>query len=76
MLTIRLRANDNMERSISKLKNLLIREGIFKELKDRRYYAKPSVRKKFKREEAARQRIKDIHKELRSAEREYEEFLT
>ena len=75
MITIKLNPNDSMERAITKLKNIVIKEGLYKELKDRRYYAKPSKRKKLKREEAARQRMKDLHKDIRAALRDEENFM-
>ena len=73
---IKLKPNDKPERAITKLKNAGIKEGLYKELKDRRYYAKPSLKKKLKREEAARQRVKDFHKEVRAAIREEENWLS
>ena len=75
MITFKLKPNARVERAITKLKNIVIKEGLYKELKDRRYYAKPSLRKKLKREEAARQRVKDLHKDIRSALRDEENFL-
>ena len=75
MITIKLRANDSMERAMTKLKNIVIKEGLYKELKDRRYYAKPSLKKRRKREESARQRVKDQHKDIRAALRDEENFL-
>jgi len=75
MITIKLKPNDHVERAITKLKNTVIREGLYKELKDRRYYAKPSKKKRLKREEAARQRVKDLHKDIRAALRDEENFL-
>ena len=75
MLTIKLKPNDSMELAITKLKNIVIKEGLYKELKDRRYYAKPSLKRKRKREEAARQRVKDLHKDIRAAMRDEENFL-
>ena len=75
-ISIQLKPNDNPERAITKLKNAVIKEGLYKELKDRRYYAKPSLKKKLKREEAARQRVKDFHKEVRAAIREEENWLS
>ena len=75
MITIKLKPNDSMELAITKLKNIVIKEGLYKELKDRRYYAKPSKRKKLKREEAARQRMKDLHKDIRAALRDEENFM-
>ena len=75
MISIKLKPNDHVERAITKLKNTVIKEGLYKELKDRRYYAKPSKRKKLKREEAARQRVKDLHKDIRAALKDEENFL-
>ena len=75
MITIKLKPNDKPERAFTKLKNIVIKEGLYKELKDRRYFAKPSLKKKLKREEAARQRVKDLHKDIRSALRDEENFL-
>ena len=60
----------NMNKAIAKLKSLLVNEGLFKELKDRKYYAKPSLKKKLKREEAGKQRQRDLKKELKSLERD------
>ena len=75
MITIKLKPNDSMERAMTKLKNIVIKEGLYKELKDRRYYAKPSLKKRRKREESARQRVKDQHKDIRAALRDEENFL-
>ena len=74
-ITIKLKPNDSKERAITRLKNAVIKEGLYKELKDRRYYAKPSKRKRLKREEAERQRVKDLHKDIRAALREEENFM-
>ena len=75
MITIKLKPNDRIERAITKLKNIVIKEGLYKELKDRRYYAKPSLKRRQKREEAARQRVKDQHKDIRAALRDEENFM-
>ena len=75
MLTVRLRRNAPPERAISKLKNLIVKEGTLQQLKEKRYYKKPSLRKKLKKEAAARQRVKDFHKEVRAAQRIEESFL-
>ena len=75
MITIQLKPNDSVERAMTKLKNIVIKEGLYKELKDRRYYAKPSLRKRLKREEAERQRVKDQHRDIRAALRDEENFL-
>ena len=74
-LTVRVRHNENPERAVSRLKNLVVNEGVLNTLKDKRYYKKPSLKRKLKREAAARQRTKDFHKEVRAAQRVDELFL-
>ena len=74
-ITIKVRRGDDPNRAIQKLKNLVIKEGLYKELKDRRYHRKPSLKKRLKREEAARQRVKDFKKDIRSAMREEENWM-
>jgi small subunit ribosomal protein S21 len=49
----------NIEKAMKVLKRKMIKEGIFRELKSRRYYEKPSDRKKRKLKES----IKKIRKE-------------
>ena len=75
MLSIKVRRNEPVERAISKLKNLVVKEGTLQQLKDKRYYRKPSLKKKLKREAAMRQRVKDFHKDIRTAQRIEESFL-
>ena len=67
--------DNNVGKAIDKLKNLLVTEGLFKELKDRRHYKKPSLKKKLKREEAERQRQRDFKKEIKAIERDDKFFL-
>ena len=75
MITVKVRRGDDPNRAIQKLKNLVIREGLYKELKDRRYHRKPSLKKRLKREEAARTRVKDLKKAIRNAQRDEENWL-
>ena len=70
MITIKIGHNQDPNRAIQKLKNKLISEGLFQELKRRRYYAKPSLKKRLKREEAARTRVKDFRKQVARARKE------
>ena len=67
MITIKIGPKQDPKRAMQKLKNKLINEGLFVELTKRKYYAKPSLKKRLKREEAARQRVKDKHKAIRNA---------
>ena len=53
---------DNVERAIKILKRKMADEGIFRELKKRRYYEKPSEAKKRKEREASRRRRKSERK--------------
>ena len=73
MITIKIGHNQDPNRAIQKLKNKLIAEGLFAELKRRRYYAKPSLKKRLKREEAARTRVKDFRKQVARARKEEQE---
>ena len=70
MITIKIGPKQDPKRAMQKLKNKLINEGLFVELKKRRHYTKPSLKKRLKREEAAKQRVKDFRKAVRKAEQE------
>lgn len=49
--------NNNMDRALRVLKRKLIEEGVFKELQERRFYEKPSdKRRREKRAAIARQK--------------------
>ena len=76
MITVKVRRGDDPNRAIQKLKNLVIREGLYKELKDRRYFRKPSLKRRLKREEAARTRVKDEKKAIRNSMRDEENWLS
>ncbi len=49
----------NIEKAMKILKRKLIKEGLFKELKSRRYFEKPSERRKRKVKEARKKQRKD-----------------
>ena len=53
----------NVSSAISQLKRMMAREGVLKEVKNRRFYEKPSVKDKRKRRDAERRRRKDARKE-------------
>ena len=74
MISVKVHDN-NVGKAISKLKNILVNEGLFKELKDRKHYKKPSLKKRLKREEAERQRQRDFKKEIKALERDDKFFL-
>jgi small subunit ribosomal protein S21 len=53
-----------IERAIKHLKRKMASEGILRELKRRRHYMKPSVKKRKKQSEAARRRRKRTRTEM------------
>ena len=57
---------DNVERAIKALKRKVAHEGIYKELKRRRFYEKPSVKRKRKQREAERRRRKERRRAIRA----------
>ena len=75
MITVKVRRGDDPSRAMQKLKNLVIREGLYKILKDRRYLRKPSLKRRLKREDAVRQRVKDMKKDIKAAMREEENWM-
>jgi len=59
--------SQNLEKAMRVLKRKLIREGVFKEVKARKYYEKPSEKKKRKQKEAQKKRRKEIDRMKRFA---------
>lgn len=53
---------DDVEKALKALKKKMAQEGVYKEIKKRRFYEKPSQSKKRKREEAERRRRKAMRK--------------
>ena len=58
MAKIVLRENEPLEKALRRFKRKIEREGILRQLKERKHYEKPSVRKKRKRMEARRKKRK------------------
>lgn len=54
--------NNQIERAIKDLKKKLTKEGFFSEIKERRFYDKPSIQKKKKQAKAAKRRRKRMRK--------------
>ena len=51
--------NNNVEKALRVLKKKLLKDGVMKELRDRRYYSKPSWKKREKKKENIRRHKKD-----------------
>lgn len=75
MLKVEVGLRESPSRAISRLKALVMKEGNLRMLHERRYYVKPSIKKRLKREAAERQRIKDQIKLIRQIQSEENEFL-
>jgi small subunit ribosomal protein S21 len=56
-LDVKVHGND-VEKALKVLKRQLQKEGLFREVKQRSFYEKPSVKEKRKRREAMRKRLK------------------
>jgi small subunit ribosomal protein S21 len=54
-----IRVEGSLDQAMRVLKRKLAKEGVFKEMKKRAFYEKPSVRRKRKRSEAQRRRRKE-----------------
>ncbi len=54
---------NNVKKALMDLKRQLRKEGLFKEIKNRRFYEKPSEKKKRKQREVRRQRMKSLRTE-------------
>ncbi len=54
--------DNQLEKALKVFKRKLAQDGIFKELKKRRFYEKPSVKKKKKQMEALKRRLKSARK--------------
>jgi small subunit ribosomal protein S21 len=59
--------DNNIEKAMKVLKRKLIKEGLFKELKSRRYYEKPSEKKKRKFKESLKKARKDELRQRKNA---------
>ncbi|MFI5293814.1 MAG: 30S ribosomal protein S21 [Thermodesulfovibrionales bacterium] len=58
-MDIKVYGND-VEKALKSLKRQLQKEGLFKEIKQRSFYEKPSVKEKRKKREAAKKRVKAL----------------
>jgi len=58
-LDIKVHGHD-LEKALKSLKRQLQKDGLFREVKQRSYYEKPSVKEKRKRREALKKRLKAL----------------
>jgi small subunit ribosomal protein S21 len=65
--TMEIRVEGSLDQAMRVLKRKLAKEGVFKEMKKRAFYEKPSVKRKRKRSEAQRRRRKEQRRRRASA---------
>ena len=63
-----------MNHVLSKFKSMVMNEGIMKDVRAKSHFVKPCLKRKLKREEAARQRMKDELKAIRKIQNEEKEW--
>ena len=68
-LTVTPRRNESAERMVKRFNKKVKKLGIIDEAKDRRYYKKPSDKKREDRKKAERRRIRDELKKQRALEK-------
>lgn len=61
MISVEVRGDD-VEQAIRRLKKVLNREGVFREMRDRKHYEKPFVKRQRKKIEAIRRTRKTEYK--------------
>ena len=74
MISIKVKPKENNNRVLSKFKSAVMNEGIMKDVRAKSYFIKPCLKRKLKREEAARQRMKDEMKAIRKLQNEEKEW--
>ena len=62
-ITINVKPRENINRALSRFKTAVMNEGIMKDVRAKSHFIKPCLKRKLKREEAARQRMKDADTE-------------
>ena len=75
-MTISIKNNSrNNQKTLTKFKTLVNNEGILEAYKAKRYYFKPSLAKKLKREAAQKQRIRDEIEEIRQLQKNWDDIF-
>ena len=58
MPKVELKPNEPIERAIRRLKKKIEREGILKQIRARKHYEKPSIKKRRKQKEASKRKYR------------------
>lgn len=68
MISIELEETDRIEWALKQFRRRMLRSGLFREMKRKRFYVKPSDARKAKAKAAARRKHKDRKRAARLAE--------
>ncbi len=74
MISVKSKSRNN-QKLLTKFKSLVNAEGILETYKSKRYYVKPSLKKKLKREAAERQRAKDLINDIKEIQKHWDDLF-
>jgi len=75
-MTISVKNNSrNNQKTLTKFSKLVNNEGILEAYKSKRYYVKPSLAKRLKREAAQKQKIRDMIEEIRQIQKNWDDIF-
>lgn len=65
MPVVRVRANESFESALRRFKKQCVKEGIFSDIRKRKYYEKPSVKRKKKAMAARKRALKRLRRMMK-----------
>ena len=68
MVEIQIGENDRLEWALKQFRRRMIRSGLFKDMRRKRFYEKPSEARKAKEKAAERRKAKDRRRERRATQ--------
>lgn len=74
MISVKNKGRNNLK-LLSQFKSLVNAEGTLETYKSKKYYVKPSLKKKLKREAAERQRAKDLINEIKEIRKHWDDIF-
>ena len=74
MISVKSKGRNN-QKLLTQFKSLENAEGTLETYKSKRYYVKPSLKKKLKREAAERQRAKDLINEIKEIKKHWDDIF-
>lgn len=65
MPVVRVRPNESFESALRRFKKQCVKEGIFSDIRKRKYYEKPSVKRKKKAMAARKRALKRLRRQMK-----------